>query len=176
MNTTFREEHQHPGSFNPVAAAKILDGLDESGWLTTCEEAGAPRPVEFVFRWEEEFARILDEHQVSWQYEPRTFAVEWDEEGNFVDSFTPDFYLPVRDMYVELIAPDDRASAAKARKVRLLARLHPEINIELLRVGLRTSERLIEVFDYLFGSFDSNRYADQAVGDSKPLAVFRRHA
>ena len=132
MNATLQEEHRHPGSFNLPAAAEFLHGLDDTGWLTTSEESCATSPVEFVFRWEEEFARILDEHEVSWRYKPRTFAVEWDDEGNFVDSFTPDFYLPERDVYVELIAPDQSASAAKARKVRLLTQLHPEINIRLL--------------------------------------------
>ena len=134
MNATFREDHQDPGLFNP-AAAEILHGLDESGWLTA--EARAMRPLEFVFRWEEEFARILDDHEISWQYKPRTFAVEWDEEGNFVDCFTPDFYLPARDVYVELIGPDCRASAGKARKVRLLTQLRPEINIQLLSIEFR---------------------------------------
>ena len=106
--------------------------MDQTEWLTTDEEAGVAFPVEFAYSWEEEFARTLDEYEISWQYKPRTFAVEWDEEGNFVDSFTPDFYLPARDVFVELAAPDCSASGAKVRKVRLLRQQYPEVLIELL--------------------------------------------
>lgn len=95
--------------------------------------------VDFVYSWEESFAAVLDEHEIAWQYKPRTFAVEWDEEGNFVDSFSPDFYLPVRDVYVEL-APDSSASHAKARKVRLLRKEYPEIRIELISGTLPFSD------------------------------------
>lgn len=91
------------------------------------------RPIEFAHAWEEEFARLLDAREVSWQYKPRTFAVEWDEEGNFVDCFTPDFYLPANGMFIALIAPDRSASNAKTRHVKLLRRQHPEIRIELFQ-------------------------------------------
>src|SRR5215471_18612229 len=63
-------------------------------------------PPDFAYSWEEAFAETLNQHGISWQYKPRTFAVEWDNEGNFVDSFTPDFYLPLIDLYVELIGPN----------------------------------------------------------------------
>ena len=108
-----------------------LQSVDQREWLETTERYDR-KAVEFADRWEEEFARLLDEHQILWQYKHRTFAVEWDEEGNFVDSFTPDFYLPVFDKYVELVPTDQRACAAKARRVRLLRAQHPEIKIELL--------------------------------------------
>jgi hypothetical protein len=65
------------------------------------------------------------------------------EEGNFVDSFTPEFYVPAFDMYVEVAATDNSASGAKARKVRLLRQLHSEIRIELLSGG---SEELLSTF------------------------------
>lgn len=133
MIATHSEEHQHsPGPFNPTTAAGVLQGLDQTDWPTTDEEARAAFPVEFACSQEEEFARRLDEYEISWQYKPRTFAVEWDEEGNFVDSFTPDFYLPVRDVFVELAAPDCSAYGAKTRKVRMLRQQHPEVIIELL--------------------------------------------
>ena len=38
--------------------------------------------VVFAHPSEEEFARILDFYQVAWEYEPRTFALRWDDEGN----------------------------------------------------------------------------------------------
>src|SRR5437879_4677571 len=59
-------------------------------------------PVSFAHESEAEFARILDFYHIVWQYEPRTFAIEWDEEGNVAGSFTPDFYLPDQDLFIEL--------------------------------------------------------------------------
>src|SRR6266404_243892 len=122
------------GSFSPAIWVLALQSVDQQEWVETTERYER-KPVEFADRWEEEFARLLDEHQILWQYKHRTFAVEWDEEGNFVDSFTPDFYLPAFDKYVELVPTDYRASGAKARKVRLLRAQHPEIKIELLRAA-----------------------------------------
>src|SRR5713101_4885914 len=121
MNTTQQEKQQNsPGSFGPDMGPLHLQSLEQPDWLNNIKERYERTPVEFAYRWEEEFARKLDEHQISWQYKHRTFAVEWDEEGNFIDSFTPDFYLPALDLYVEVVAPDYRLSAAKGRKVRLL--------------------------------------------------------
>lgn len=92
-------------------------------------------PVGFAYVFEEAFARTLDQHGITWQYKARTFAVEWDNEGNFVDSFTPDFYLPLLDLYVELIGRDRNEAAAKARKVRLLRQQKPGLQIELVRAA-----------------------------------------
>jgi hypothetical protein len=133
MNTTYPEKHQDRlGSFSPAIGALALHSLDQPDWLNTVEERCEGKAVDFAYCWEEEFARMLDERQISWLYKSRTFAVEWDEAGNFVDCFTPDFYLPAFDLYVEVAATDYRASGAKARKVRLLRQQHPEIRIELL--------------------------------------------
>lgn len=136
MNPTYPAEHQdRPGSFSIVTGARALHGLERPDWLTTTQEACEIGPVDFTYSWEEEFARMLDEHRIPWQYKHRTFAVEWDEEGNFVDSFTPDFYLPGFDVYVELVATDYGALGGKARKVRLLRQQHPDIRIELVNTS-----------------------------------------
>jgi len=92
-------------------------------------------PVEFAYAFEGAFARTLDQHGITWQYKPRTFAVEWDNEGNFVDSLTPDFYLPLIDLYVELIGPDRSEAAVKAKKVRLLRQQKPGLQIEMVRAS-----------------------------------------
>ena len=105
--------------------------LDTIDWAEIEEEVRTPRPIEFDQACEEEFARMLDARNVSWQYKARTFAVEWDDEGNFVDCFTPDFYLPANETYISLIAPEPSVSNGKTRKVKLLRRQHPEIRIEL---------------------------------------------
>ena len=53
------------------------------------------KDTNFAHESEREFAKILDFYGIGWQYEPRTFPVEWDADGNPIISFTPDFYLPL---------------------------------------------------------------------------------
>jgi hypothetical protein len=135
MNDTNQEPHQDRlGSFGHSVGARALPALDQPEWAAT-DESVVTAPIEFTYRWEEEFARRLDQLDVRWQYKPRTFAVEWDEDGNFVDSFTPDFYLPMLALYVELVPLDDRNFGAKARKVRLLRQQQPGIRVALLRTA-----------------------------------------
>jgi len=53
---------------------------------------------EFAHQSEREFARVMDFYRIRWQYEPKTFPIEWDENHNVVKGFTPDFYLPDLDL------------------------------------------------------------------------------
>lgn len=98
------------------------------------QEAEEPpkRAVNFAHESEAEFARILDFYHIRWQYEARTFPVEWDQDGNVVSSFTPDFYLPDHDLYIELTTLKQSLVTKKNRKVRLLRELYPEISIKIL--------------------------------------------
>jgi hypoxanthine phosphoribosyltransferase len=82
---------------------------------------------------EEEFAKILDFYNIDWEYEPRTFALEWDEQGNVTMAFSPDFYLPEQDLYIELTTLRPSLSTKKNYKQRRMAELYPEINLILLK-------------------------------------------
>jgi hypoxanthine phosphoribosyltransferase len=86
----------------------------------------------FVHPSEAEFARILDFYQVAWEYEPRTFELKWDEEGNVLEAFSPDFYLPEQDLYIELTTMEQRLITKKNRKIRQLRKLYPEVDVKLL--------------------------------------------
>ncbi|MHB1131900.1 MAG: PDDEXK family nuclease [Chloroflexota bacterium] len=85
----------------------------------------------FAHASEREFARILDFYQIDWQYEPRTFALEWDENGVASVSFAPDFYLPELDLFIELTTLRQKLVTKKNRKLRRLRQLYPDINIKL---------------------------------------------
>lgn len=78
------------------------------------------------------FARLLDFYKIRWAYEPRTFPLKYDENGNIVEAFSPDFYLLDSDLYVELTTMKQSLVTKKNRKVRLLRELHPDIKIRLL--------------------------------------------
>jgi hypoxanthine phosphoribosyltransferase len=87
----------------------------------------------FVHPIEETFARILDYYGVEWVYEPQTFPLEWDDQGNVSVAFTPDFYLPQQDLYIELTTLRPSLIRYKNRKLRRMAELYPQINIKLLK-------------------------------------------
>jgi hypothetical protein len=81
---------------------------------------------------EREFARVMDFYRIRWQYEPKTFPIEWDENHNVVKAFTPDFYLPDLNLFIELTTMKQSLVTKKNRKVRLLRELYPDINIKIL--------------------------------------------
>lgn len=96
-------------------------------------EDGKPRQnTRFSHPSEKEFARILDFYQIDWEYEPRTFELRWDDNGNLLEAFSPDFYLPDQDLYIELTTMEQRLITKKNRKLRQLRELYPDINIKLL--------------------------------------------
>ena len=89
------------------------------------------RSVTFAHPSEEDFARILDFYNIEWVYEPRSFPLRWN--GDIVtEMFTPDFYLPGLDLYVELTTLRQGLVTHKNRKLRRLKELYPEVKITLL--------------------------------------------
>ena len=94
--------------------------------------AGVPpaRPA-FAHASEAELARILDFYDVRWTYEPDTFPIGWSLDGDVVESFAPDFYLPDLDLYVELTTLKQKLVRKKNRKLRRLRELYPDIRIKL---------------------------------------------
>ncbi|MHB0977435.1 MAG: PDDEXK family nuclease [Candidatus Aquicultorales bacterium] len=80
---------------------------------------------------EEQCARILEFYHLKWEYEPKTFPIEWDKKGNVIQSFSPDFYLPELDLYLELTTMSQKLVTKKNRKVRRLRELYPDINVKI---------------------------------------------
>ncbi len=80
---------------------------------------------------EKEFAHVLDYFGIEWRYEPTTFPLRWDKEGNLLEGFSPDFYLVEQELYVELTTLRPRLMRDKHRKVRRLRELYPEVNVRL---------------------------------------------
>jgi hypothetical protein len=96
---------------------------------------GGRRTIEatrFAHHSELQLAKLLDFYGVAWVYEPRTFVLEWDRAGAPVQAFTPDFYLPAYDLYIEITTLNQKLVTKKNRKVRRLAELHPEVKVKVL--------------------------------------------
>ena len=90
-----------------------------------------PAPA-FAHASEAELARILDFYAVAWEYEPHTFPILFDRSGAVLESFSPDFYLPELDVYLELTTLKQRLVRKKNRKLRRLRELYPGVTVKLL--------------------------------------------
>ncbi len=108
-------------------------------------EAGAtasPAP-RFAHQSEAEFARLLDFYGVRWEYEPRSFPLRY-RDGQLVEAFTPDFYLPDYDTYIELTTLRQSLITYKNRKLRLMRELYPDVTVKL--INKRDYLKLLEKF------------------------------
>jgi hypoxanthine phosphoribosyltransferase len=88
--------------------------------------------VRFAHNAERELARLLDVYGIAWEYEPVTFVLERFDDGRPRRAFTPDFYLPDFDSFVELTTLDQRLVTRKNAKLRRLRELHPEVRVAIL--------------------------------------------
>ena len=100
------------------------------------QAVGASEPLKsdripFAHASERQFARLLDFYQIEWEYEPRSFDLEWDRRGNVTQQFTPDFYLPDWDLYIEITTMNQKLVTRKNRKVRRLQELYPEVKCKI---------------------------------------------
>jgi hypothetical protein len=111
--------------------------------------------VDFAHESERQLALLLDFYEVAWEYEPRSFAIEWDADGHPTRMFTPDFWLPDEGTFVEVTTMDQRLVTKKNGKVKALRRLHPHVRCRILyqrdylhlvlKYGLEAPERLADV-------------------------------
>jgi hypothetical protein len=145
-------EHMDPGQMAEVLrAAASARGLAEQGLLSSAAEAqiqfetrlelarhgispaGRAHLKRAVFGHPSEqlFANLLDFYRIQWEYEPRSFPLQWDKDGQVTEAFTPDFYLPEFDLYVELTTMKQALVTRKNRKVKLLRAIYPHINIQV---------------------------------------------
>jgi hypothetical protein len=110
--------------------------------------------VRFAHNSERQFAKLLDFYNIAWDYEPRTFTLAWDREGRPAQAFTPDFYLPAYDIYIEITTLNQNLVTKKNRKARRLREQYPEVNIRVLyqrdylhllvKYGLEMPSQLVE--------------------------------
>ncbi len=66
-----------------------------------------------------------------WDYEPTSFPIAWEKDGEPTQFFTPDFYLPDDDLYIEITTMSQKLVTKKNRKVRRLKELYPDIRCKV---------------------------------------------
>ena len=85
----------------------------------------------FAHASEAEMARILDFYRITWEYEPHTFPILWNLDGDVTESFSPDFWLPDLDLYLEMTTLRQKLVRKKNRKLRRIRDLYPDLRIKL---------------------------------------------
>ena len=98
---------------------------------------------------------MLDFYGIEWTYEPRAFPIAWDDEGKASRFFTPDFYLPGDDLFIEITTMNQKLVTKKNRKVRRMKELYPDVNCKvfyqrdylhlLVKYGLEEPDHMDEV-------------------------------
>lgn len=152
FDITLNAEYMDPGQMAEVLRAAVCArGLVEHGLLSAAAEAqiqfqmrlqlarfgivpagrATLKQAAFGHPSEELFANLLDFYRIQWQYEPRSFPLQWDKDGNVTEAFTPDFYLPEFDQYVELTTMKQANVTRKNRKIKLLRAIYPHVNIQV---------------------------------------------
>jgi hypothetical protein len=125
---------RRPGA-SLAAAARPVDPFDHGPSGAGREDPTPPAGADatpFAHNSERQFAKLLDFYGIAWEYEPTTFVLEWDRQGRPVQAFSPDFYLPAYDLYIEITTLNQKLVTKKNRKVRRLAELHPEVKVKVL--------------------------------------------
>jgi hypothetical protein len=87
--------------------------------------------IGFAHASERQFAQLLDFYGIGWAYEPTSFDIEWNAAGLVTRRFTPDFYLPAFDLYIEITTLNQNLVTKKNRKVRLLRERYPEVRCKV---------------------------------------------
>ena len=88
--------------------------------------------IAFAHNSERQFAKLLDFYRIEWAYEPTTFDIEWDRAGNPTQRFSPDFYLPEFDTYIEITTLNQKLVTKKNRKAKRLMALYPDVKCKIL--------------------------------------------
>ena len=140
-----RQEHpsQDTAQVVPSEAPPEVDPVLEAEIRPTVPD-GPNQPEAPRFRWyrgiktprfvndsERDCAEILDFYGVPWEYEPITFVLETDEDGRVTEAFSPDFYLPEQNLFLEVTTMRQELVTRKNRKVRKLRQRYPDVNVKL---------------------------------------------
>ena len=103
-----------------------------------------------------------------WEYEPHTFPILWNLDGAVVESFSPDFWLPDLDLYLEMTTLRQKLVRKKNRKLRRVRELYPDLRVKLFYA------RDFRALLLKFGRLAPRRRAERDVRPGRARAPRRR--
>ncbi|MGI6085514.1 MAG: cytidylate kinase family protein [Acetivibrionales bacterium] len=118
-------------NINLKESMKFFNHFNQENGNKEKTDTPVKKPV-FKHPAEEEFANILNMYGIAWEYEPKTFPVKWDAEGNVIMAISPDFYLAKFDTYIEITTMDQKYVTTKNKKVKLMRELYPDVNVNIV--------------------------------------------
>jgi hypothetical protein len=116
------------------ALGRVEDRVSGEGLLEDYESQADYQRAQaqrFANESEAEFAQLLNFYHIRWRYEPQTFPITWDEAGNVIESFTPDFFLEDYHLFIELTTLKQSLVTRKNRKVRRFKEIYPQYPIRI---------------------------------------------
>jgi DNA invertase Pin-like site-specific DNA recombinase len=128
-------------STNTVGVIVKEQGIEpRTGWLkyrTTLWEDRKGRSHVFKSTWEQAYAQYLDEHGLTWEYEPRKFGLKK------CRCYTPDFAVETPDgtMYIEVHGWLDDLTKNRILEFR---KMYPELLFDMLGPGELADLGLVE--------------------------------
>ena len=87
--------------------------------------------MKFAHPSEKLFSEHLDLFDIPWVYEPTSFPLKWGS-GAIKKMFTPDFYLPSLNIYIEITTMNQKLITKKRNKINLAKKLYPNHQFKLI--------------------------------------------
>ena len=87
--------------------------------------------MKFAHPSEQEFTNHLDLFNIPWIYEPTSFPLKWGS-GSIKKMFTPDFYLPTLNIYVEITTMNQKLISKKLKKIKIARKLYPSKSSQVI--------------------------------------------
>jgi len=88
--------------------------------------------IKFAHMSEFEFSELLTLYDVDWIYEPTSFPLRWGSDGAIKMMFTPDFYLPAHNLYIEITTMNQKLVTKKNKKLKITKMLYPTVRFKII--------------------------------------------
>jgi len=119
-------DKQYARSHHPNSTASLARSRVSCNNVPGCPYNGKQGYIEMRSSWEMLYAVYLDCKGVDWKYESKAFTLKL-EDRTF--SYTPDFYLPATDEYVEV---KGYFSKHNKRRMKLFASQYPDVKLSMV--------------------------------------------
>ena len=86
----------------------------------------------FAHKSEADFAELMDLYGIKWIYEPMSFPLKWGSDGSIKMMFTPDFYLPEHDLFLEITTMNQKLVTKKNKKIKLSQKLYSNLRFKII--------------------------------------------